>query len=124
MISFANGKIKFVKGGKYPFCHSVLIDDRDRAVIDASSDGDVLQQFKDSGPIDYLIASHAHEDHILYNYLFSDSKFCVHPLDAPQFENIDSLIDSYGEIFAKDRETWRTFLQNDCHYIPRPADLL
>lgn len=124
MFDFAKGAIKFIRGGKYPFCHSVLIDDRDRAVIDASSDKDKLQQFKDQRSVGYLITSHAHEDHLAFNYLFRESRFCVHPFDAPQFESVDSLIDSYGEMAQEDREKWRTFLENDCHYTPRRADLL
>jgi len=124
VFDFAKGAIKFIRGGKYPFCHSVLIDDRDRAVIDASSDKDKLQQFKDQRSVGYLITSHAHEDHLAFNHLFRESRFCVHPLDAPHFENVDSLIDSYGEMAQEDREKWRTFLENDCHYTPRRADLL
>jgi glyoxylase-like metal-dependent hydrolase (beta-lactamase superfamily II) len=124
VFAFAKGKIRLIRGGKYPFCHSVLIDDRDRAVIDASSDREKLQQFKDQGPVDYLIASHAHEDHLIFNYLFPQSKFCVHPFDAPQFENVESLIDSYGDAAKEEKEKWRTFLENDCHYRPRRADLL
>ena len=124
MFDFAKATIKFIRGGRYPFCHSVLIDDRARVVMDASSDRDKLQQFRDQGPVDYLITSHAHEDHLIFNYLFPQSKFCVHPFDAPHFENIESLIDSYGDITKEDREKWRTFLQNDCHYMARRADLL
>ncbi len=124
MFDFAKGSIKFIQGGKYPFCHSVLIDGRDRLIIDASSDRNKLQQFKDQRSVDYLITSHAHEDHLVFNYLFPESRFCVHPLDAPHFENVDSLIDSYGEMTQEDREKWRTFLENDCHYTPRRADLL
>jgi hydroxyacylglutathione hydrolase len=124
VFDFTKGAIKFIRGGKYPFCHSVLIDDRARVVIDASSDRDKLQQFKDQGPVDYLITSHAHEDHLIFNYLFPQSKFCVHPFDAPHFENIESLIDSYGDMAKEDQEKWRTFLQNDCCYRARRADLL
>ena len=124
MFDFAKGTIQFIRGGKDPFCHSVLIDDRDRAVIDASSDRDKLQQFKDQGPVDYLVTSHAHEDHLSFNYLFPESKFCVHPFDAPHFENVESLIDSYGDAAKEEKEKWRTFLENDCHYRPRRADLL
>jgi glyoxylase-like metal-dependent hydrolase (beta-lactamase superfamily II) len=102
----------------------VLIDDRNRAVIDASSDGDKLNQFKEQGPVDYLITSHAHEDHLSFNYLFPQSKFCVHPLDAPHFENVESLINSYGDAPEEEKEKWRKFLENDCHYTPRRADLL
>lgn len=124
MFDFAKGKIKFIKGGKYPFCHSVLIDDQQRAIIDASSDRDKLQRFKDERIVDYLITSHAHEDHLAFNYLFPESRFCVHPFDAPQFENVDALISSYGEMTQEDRKKWRAFLENDCHYTPRRADLL
>jgi glyoxylase-like metal-dependent hydrolase (beta-lactamase superfamily II) len=124
VFDFIKGAIKFIRGGKYPFCNSVLIDDRNRAIIDASSDGDKLQQFKDQRIVDYLITSHAHEDHLVFNYLFPESRFCVHSLDAPQFEDVDSLIDSYGEMAQEDREKWRAFLKNDCHYTPRRADLL
>jgi len=124
VFDFAKGSIKFIRGGKYPFCHSVLVDDRNRAVIDASSDKDKLEQFKDLGPVNYLITSHAHEDHLAFNYLFLQSKFCVHPFDAPHFENVESLIDSYGDMPQEEREKWRGFLENDCHYTPRRADLL
>ena len=124
MFDFAKGAIKFIRGGKYPFCHSVLIDDRDRVIIDASSDRDKLQQFKNQRSVDYLITSHAHEDHLVFNYLFPEARFCVHPFDAPHFENVASLIDSYGDMAQEDREKWRTFLENDCHYTPRRADLL
>ena len=124
MFDFARGAIKFIRGGKYPFCHSVLIDGRNRVVIDASSDKDKLKQFKDQGPVDYLITSHAHEDHLAFNYLFPESRFCVHPFDAPHFEKVESLIDSYGDMTQEDRKKWRAFLENDCHYTPRRADLL
>jgi len=124
MTGLDGGRIKLIRGGKYPFCHSVLIDDRDRVVIDASSDERELLRFKEQGPVDYLITSHAHEDHLIYNYLFPQSRFCVHPFDAPHFESIDSLIDSYGDLFNDSREEWRTFLEKDCHYVPRRADLL
>jgi len=124
VFDFTKGTIKFIRGGKYPFCHSVLIDDRNRAVIDASSDMDKLNQFKDKGPVDYLITSHAHEDHLAFNYLFPVSRFCVHPFDAPHFENVESLIDSYGDMPQEEREKWRGFLENDCHYTPRRPDLL
>ena len=124
MFDFTKGAIKFIRGGKYPSCHSVLIDDRARVVIDASSDRNKLQQFKEQGPVDYLITSHAHEDHLIFNYLFPQSKFCVHSFDAPHFENIESLIDSYGDMAKEDQEKWRIFLQNDCCYRARRADLL
>jgi glyoxylase-like metal-dependent hydrolase (beta-lactamase superfamily II) len=123
VFDFEKGPVKFIKGGRYPFCHSVLVDNQVRAVIDASSDRDRLQAFKDQGPVDFLINSHAHEDHLVFNYLFPESRFCAHPFDAPFFEDIESLIDCYGEMSEEDKERWKNFLKDDCHYLPRKVDL-
>lgn len=123
MFDFAKGPLEFIRGGKYPFSHSVLIADRVRAVIDASSDQKKLQAFKDQGRVDYLITSHAHEDHLIFNYLFRDSEFGAHPADAPHFASIDSLIDCYGDMSQEDFAKWRHFLENDCHYWPRKAEI-
>ena len=124
MISFdfVRGPVKLAKGDGYPFCHSVLIEDRIKAVIDASCDRDKLLAIQDAGPVDYLINSHAHEDHLVFNYLFPGAIFHVHPFDAPHFENLESLIESYGEMPAGDREKWRIFLREECHYVPRRVD--
>lgn len=123
MHDFSTGAIKFIRGGKYPLCHSVLIDDRVRAVIDASSDESGLRAFKEEGPVHYLITSHAHEDHLVFNYLFPESRFCAHPLDAPFFADLDSLIDCYGDMSSEETEKWRIFLKNVCHYRERKVDL-
>lgn len=124
MFDFAKGPVKFIRGGRYPFCNSVLVDGRVRLVIDASSDRDKLQAFKDQGPVDFLINSHAHEDHLVFNYLFPESKFCAHPFDAPFFQDLEALVDCYGDMTEEDRGKWRNFLTEDCHYQPRKVDLL
>ncbi len=124
MFEFTRGSIKFIRGGRYPFCHSILVDDRARVIIDASSDKDILHALREQRSVEYLINSHAHEDHIVFNYLFEESKFCAHASDAPFFENLDSLIDCYGDMTAEEKEKWRQFLRNDCHYMPRKVDLL
>jgi glyoxylase-like metal-dependent hydrolase (beta-lactamase superfamily II) len=124
MYDFSKGPVKFIRGGKYPFCHSVLVDDRVRAVIDASSDEEKLKAFKRQGRVDYLITSHAHEDHLFFNYLFPESKFCAHLFDAPLFNHLDSLIDSYGDMSSQELDRWRKFLRQECHYQERKVDLL
>lgn len=123
MFDFEKGPIKFIRGGRYPFCHSVLVDDQIRAIIDASSDQDKLLSFQGKKPVDFLINSHAHEDHLVFNYLFPQSTFCAHAHDAPHFENLDSLIDCYGDISPEEIEKWRKFFLEECHYHPRCVDL-
>jgi len=123
VFDFEKGAVKFIRGGRYPFCHSVLIDDEIRAVIDASSDQEKLLAFKNKGPVEYLINTHAHEDHLVFNYLFAESKFCVHPEDAPHFASLDSLIDCYGDMSEADHKKWQRFIGEECHFQSRKVDL-
>ncbi len=123
MFDFEKGAVKFIRGGRYPFCHSLLVADRIRAIIDASSDPEKLLSFQGEKPVDFLITSHAHEDHLVFNYLFPRSAFCAHAHDAPQFESLDSLIDCYGDMSPEEIEKWRKFFLEECHYRPRRPDL-
>jgi len=122
VYDFVKGPIKFIKGGHYPFCHSVLIDDRIRAVIDAGSDWEKLCSFKGRGHVDFLITSHAHEDHLVFNYLFPESTFCSHRFDARHFENVKSLADCYGDMAPEVFQKWCDFFVTECHYVPRKVD--
>jgi hydroxyacylglutathione hydrolase len=123
VFDFEKGAVKFIRGGRYPFCHSVLINDEARAVIDASSDGEKLLAFKKQGPVEYLINTHAHEDHLVFNYLFSKSKFCAHREDAPHFADLDSLIDCYGNMSEADHKKWHRFIGKECHFQPRKVEV-
>ncbi len=124
LYDFSKGALKFVRGGRYPHCNSVLVDDRVRAVIDAASNESTLLSFKKQGRIDFLITSHAHEDHLIYNYLFPESTFLAHALDAPHFEDVKSLTDCYGDMPSEAFEKWCDFFLTECHYVPRRADRL
>ena len=123
MYDFEKESVKFIRGGRYPFCHSVLIDDQTRAVIDAASDREKLTAFKNQGLVDYLINTHAHEDHLVFNFLFPKSKFCAHPEDAPHCACLDSLIDCYGDMSEADHKKWHAFIEEECHFHPRKVDL-
>lgn len=122
MFDFEKGRIKFIRGGKYPHCHSLFIDDRHRVVIDPSSHEETLLAVLQEGPVDVLINSHAHEDHLIYNPHFRSSAFWVHEADALAFEAVENLIDCYGNTDETARQGWIRFLLDDCHYEPRKAD--
>jgi glyoxylase-like metal-dependent hydrolase (beta-lactamase superfamily II) len=100
----------------------VLVDNGVRAVIDAASEESKLLDFKRQGRIDSLITSHAHEDHLVYNYLFPESIFWAHPLDAPHFEDVKSLANCYGDMSPEDFQKWCDFFRNECNYVPRKVD--
>lgn len=123
MFDFVKGRIGLIKGGKYPHCHTVVVDDQTRVVIDASSDREKLLAFDSERTVDILITSHAHEDHILYNSMFTTARFWVPELDALPFHDIRSLIDQYG-LTEEEALFWEDFLVRECNYVPREPDRL
>jgi glyoxylase-like metal-dependent hydrolase (beta-lactamase superfamily II) len=123
MFDFEKGHLKFILGGKYPHCHTLFIDDKRTALIDAASREDRLKAIRRDRPVDILIASHGHEDHIMYNYLFPEAEFWVHEADAPIFLDMENLLDCYAPS-DEEREKWRELLTAVCHYHVREADRL
>jgi glyoxylase-like metal-dependent hydrolase (beta-lactamase superfamily II) len=124
MFDFEKGKVKFIHGGKYPHGHSVFIDDEKRALIDAASIEETLLAIQKERPIQILINSHGHEDHLLYNYRFPEAEFWAHEADAHTFEDVQNMISCYGEFSEQEREDWANFLINTCNYVPRKVDRL
>lgn len=118
MFDFERGPLKFIRGGKYPHCHSLFIDDAKGALIDAASKKEVFKTLDHNNPVQTLINSHGHEDHFVYNYLFPKAQLWVHEADAPMFGDINRLIDCYNPT-PSERERWRKFITETCHYEVR-----
>ncbi|UCE35598.1 MAG: MBL fold metallo-hydrolase [Deltaproteobacteria bacterium] len=124
MFDFEKGRVKLIRGGRYPHCNTVFIDDEHRALIDAASKEETLRAINRERPLEILIVSHGHEDHIMYNYLFPDARFWVPQEDAPVFKDIDRLIDGYAPESEDQRREWRRLLIEVCHYEVRDPDWL
>ncbi len=120
------GRIVFIpgqKGGRYPFCNSLFIDDETKAIIDPASDETCLLALQASKGIDVIVNSHYHEDHIAFNYLFPDAELYVHEAIAPGFQSYRRYLDYCGLLESPDREEWdRLFLQR-YHYRERTPAL-
>jgi glyoxylase-like metal-dependent hydrolase (beta-lactamase superfamily II) len=123
MFDFERGPLKLIRGGKYPHCHTLFIDDAQGALIDAASKKDILKALNYKNPIRILINSHGHEDHFIYNYLFPKAQRWVHEADAPMFRDINKLIDCYDPT-PSERNRWRKFIAESCHYEARDPDRL
>ena len=123
MYDFCRGVVGFILGGRYPHCHSLVIDDRRRAIIDAASDREKLLAFHQVRQVDILITSHAHEDHIMFNYLFDRAAFWVHEADACGFIDIKTLIEPF-EPTEEEAAVWEEFITSECNYVPRAPDRL
>lgn len=122
-MDFTKGNISFVRGGKYPHCHSILIDDHTRAVIDAASNREILLAYHAERRIDVIITSHAHEDHFLYNALFPDAELWVHGSDAQAFTDLTYFIDIF-QPSTEEALLWKEYLRDVVNYVPRKVDRL
>ncbi|MBW2673537.1 MAG: MBL fold metallo-hydrolase [Deltaproteobacteria bacterium] len=127
MFDFERGKIRFIRGGKYPTCHSVFIDDEVRAVIDPASDENKLLAIHRQRPIQVIINSHCHEDHFLFNSRFPDADLWVPKLEAAGFRDIDAFFDQFyesGDIDEETKAAWDTFFTEVVQYQPREPNRL
>lgn len=118
-ITFIQG----LNGGRYPFCNSLFIDDREKVVIDPGSDERLLKKFEMEMGVDIIVNSHYHEDHTSFNYLFPEARLYVHEDEAPCFKSLEKLLDFYGLLGTDLEHKWRGLLVNHFHYRERTPDL-
>jgi glyoxylase-like metal-dependent hydrolase (beta-lactamase superfamily II) len=127
MFDFEKGKVRFIRGGKYPQSNSVLIDDDIRAIIDPACNEEKLLSIHRERPIEVVINSHAHEDHILYNSLFPDAQLWVPKTDAKAFKDMDEFIHQFfppGEMNEKTTAAWIQYLTDVVRFQPKEPDHL
>jgi len=127
MFDFERGKIKFMRGGKYPQSNSVLIDDDIRTIIDPACNEEKLLSIQRERSIDVIINSHGHEDHILYNWCFPDAQLWVHELDAAVFKDKEAFINQFfqpDEMDEKTKADWSQLLTELVKFKPREPDRL
>ena len=127
MYDFEKGKIRFIRGGKYPQSNSVLIDDEFRTIIDPACNEEKLLSIQRERPIDVIINSHGHEDHILYNWCFPDAQLWVHELDADVFRDKEAFINQFfqpDEMDEKTKADWSQLLTEIVKFRPREPDRL
>jgi hydroxyacylglutathione hydrolase len=103
-------------GGRYPHCHSLLIEGNCTAVVDPASDPDLLMQVKARRRVDVVLNTHYHEDH--WAFLFSDAEFWVHAADAPAFEDLATLVGWYGVDDPQMAEWWLRDLSTRFRFEP------
>jgi glyoxylase-like metal-dependent hydrolase (beta-lactamase superfamily II) len=109
MFDFEKGKVRFIRGGKYPQSNSVLIDDNIRTIIDPACNEEKL------------LSIH------IYNFLFPDAQLWVHKLDADVFKDMDVFIHQFfppDEMDEKTTAAWAQFLTEVLKYQPKEPDRL
>ena len=88
--------IYFIEGerfARYPYSNSMLIGDY---LIDTGISPKRLRRLKRKFPINNVLLTHWHEDHISGNYLLNNVKFYCHSNDRGPIENVDKMIPLYN----------------------------
>ncbi len=88
--------IFFIKGknnARYPYSNSLLIGDH---LIDTGVSPNILRKLKRKFPINHVLFTHWHEDHISGNYLLNNVKFYCHSKDVLPIENVEKMIPLYN----------------------------
>ncbi|MGI6513101.1 MAG: MBL fold metallo-hydrolase [Syntrophomonadaceae bacterium] len=91
-------RIKMVKAStdvKLLVANSLLVEDERILLIDAGFGRGNVDTLKDI-PVDYLVNSHFHEDHVMFNWLFPRAKLFVPREDAEGISSRQTYIDWYG----------------------------
>jgi glyoxylase-like metal-dependent hydrolase (beta-lactamase superfamily II) len=104
--------------GAYPSGNSVLVrGEGETVIIDPSVT--VVANGGVGLPVDAVINSHAHEDHIAGNGLFADARIHVHHDDRPGVVSLDGILDVYG-FEGQTRADWGRQILEEFSFTPRP----
>lgn len=105
------------RAGKYPHGSSLLVEGREETVLVDPSLA-VLPRAAGLPPVDRILNSHCHEDHVAGNFLFPAATWHLHAADRPGILSLDGLMAIYGypEPFAG---TFRKTVVEEFHYTPR-----
>ncbi len=120
------GPLRFIPGrddGKYPFCHSIYVEEAG-ILIDPASDRETLERIRTGPGVRAVWLTHWHEDHWKHLDLFDDLPLWMSRQDAPPMADMDTLLDWYGvtEDFQEGRDYWRNILEDDFSFRPREPD--
>lgn len=104
--------VYFIPGqrdGKYPYSHSLLLND---TLIDTGISSGFLRKLNRKVPINTVILSHWHEDHISGNRILPNVHYMAHSEDIPIIENVEKMYEFYHvPEDATQRDLFETILQ-------------
>jgi glyoxylase-like metal-dependent hydrolase (beta-lactamase superfamily II) len=105
------------RGGKYPHGNSLLVEGREETVLIDPSLA-VVPRAAGLPPVDRVLNSHCHEDHLAGNFLFPEASWHLHALDRPGILSLDGMLAIYGYPESI-LEPFRKIVVDQFHYTPR-----
>ncbi|HUF97231.1 MAG TPA: MBL fold metallo-hydrolase [Ilumatobacter sp.] len=104
--------------GRYPSGNSLLIRGSGEAVI-VDPSVTVVARGGAPVPIDAVINSHSHEDHMAGNGMFAEARVHIHHDDLPGVSSLDGLMNVYG-LTGEPRREFSEQVVEEFHFTPRP----
>ena len=114
------GNITLVEGknnGRYPFCHTLLIEDSVRVLVDPACGQKKMATVRERTKVDVIINTHYHEDHVAYNYLFPEAEVWAHSADRVGLSSVEGYFRMGIEMPPGMREQWNRILADRFHYL-------
>lgn len=116
------GRVSVLAGemnGQYPSGNSLLVrGDGETILIDPSID--VVTRGGAPLPIDAVVNSHSHEDHIAGNGFFPEARVHIHEADLVGIESLDGLMSIYGMVDPEAERKFRRTVVDVFNFTPRP----
>ncbi len=104
--------------GAYPSGNSLVVrGDGESIIIDPSVT--VVARGGAPVPVDAVVNSHSHEDHLPGNSFFTDARIHVHDDDLPGVRSMDGLMAVYG-LEGQTRADFERVVVEEFSYAPRP----
>ena len=105
------------RGGRYPHGNSLLVRGTEETVlIDPSLS--VPPRRERLPPVDRVLLSHCHEDHLAGCFLFPDVPWHLHEEDLPGIRSLEGMMAIYG--FPEPvHSAWQKAVVERFHFVPR-----
>jgi hydroxyacylglutathione hydrolase len=109
-------------GGRYPYCHSLVLRGAETWLIDPSSDKDALQGLARSRTVTAVFLSHFHEDHQKYRHFFPEARVFAPAAELQAFASLEGVFAFMGVDNPELRASLEKIFLDDFHFQP-PAKL-
>lgn len=113
------GDITLIEGnntGKYPFCHTLLIEGPERTLVDPACGRRKMEVLREAGGVGIIINTHFHEDHVTYNHLFPEARVWAHAADRQGLASIEGYLGMSIDMTPDLRALWSGVLEERFHF--------
>lgn len=117
----AFGPLKFIPGnhgGRYPYCHSLILEGPETWVVDPASNKELLGDLARSRRVTRVFLSHFHEDHLKYAYFFPEAAFYVPAAEVAAFTSFEGVFDLVGALSPEFQAHLQQTLLEHFHFRP------